>query len=86
MKYHSLFVIFEKVAKFEIVVCCKLFQIWNSNVIKDTYMGKHLFLSAEDCTRKIESVGLVGRGRDGDKAKAGKLVVEITQSRNMALI
>ena len=24
MKYHSLFVIFEKAAKFEIVVCCKL--------------------------------------------------------------
>ena len=24
MKYHALFVIFEKVAKFEIVVCCKL--------------------------------------------------------------
>ena len=23
MKYHALFVIFEKVAKFEIVVCCK---------------------------------------------------------------
>ena len=25
MKYHALFVIFEKGAKFEIVVCCKLF-------------------------------------------------------------
>ena len=24
MKYHALFVIFEKAAKFEIVVCCKL--------------------------------------------------------------
>ena len=24
MKYHSLFVIFEKAAKFEIVVCCNL--------------------------------------------------------------
>ena len=24
MKYHTLFVIFEKAAKFEIVVCCKL--------------------------------------------------------------
>ena len=24
MKYHALFVIFEKLAKFEIVVCCKL--------------------------------------------------------------
>ena len=25
MKYHALFVIFEKAAKFEIVVCCKLY-------------------------------------------------------------
>ena len=24
MKYHALFVIFEKAAKFEIIVCCKL--------------------------------------------------------------
>ena len=24
MKYHALFVIFEKAAKFEIVVCCKI--------------------------------------------------------------
>ena len=24
MKYHALFVIFEKAAKFEIVICCKL--------------------------------------------------------------
>ena len=24
MKYHTSFVIFEKIAKFEIVVCCKL--------------------------------------------------------------
>ena len=26
MKYHTLFVIFEKAAKFEIVVCCKLWM------------------------------------------------------------
>ena len=25
MKYHALFVIFDKAAKFEIVVCCKLY-------------------------------------------------------------
>ena len=55
-------------------------------MIKDTYMGKHLFLSADECTRKIETVNLVGRGRDGDKQKPGSLMVEITQSRNMALI
>ena len=27
MKYHALFVIFEKAAKFEIVVCCKLLVV-----------------------------------------------------------
>ena len=28
MKYHALFVIFEKAAKFEIVSCCKVAFLW----------------------------------------------------------
>ena len=27
MKYHALFIIFEKAAKFEMVVCCKLYVV-----------------------------------------------------------
>lgn len=60
-------------------------QIWNSNVIKDSYMGKHIFMSADECNRRVESVSLVGRGKDTVQ-KPGKLVVEITQSRNMMFI
>ena len=62
-----------------------LFQIWNSNVIKDSYMGKHIFMSADECNRRVESVSLVGRGKDTVQ-KPGKLIVEITQSRNMMFI
>lgn len=60
-------------------------QIWNSNVIKDSYMGKHIFLSADEFTRRVESVSLVGRGKDTAQ-KPGKVIVEITQSKNMMLI
>ncbi|WAR27546.1 CAN5-like protein [Mya arenaria] len=61
-------------------------QIWNSNIIKDTYMGKHLFISADECTRSIQTVGLVGRGRQGDQVRSGKLIVEITQSKTLSAI
>ena len=33
MKYHALFVIFEKAAKYEIVVCCKLYVALYSPVL-----------------------------------------------------
>lgn len=62
------------------------FQIWNNNILRDSYMGKHLFISADECTRQVQSVGLVGRGREGDQAKAGKLTVEITQTKTLTSI
>jgi len=49
-------------------------------------MGKHLFISGDECMRQVQSVGLVGRGREGDQAKAGKVTVEITQSKTMTTI
>lgn len=61
-------------------------QIWNHNIIKDSYLGKHLFLASDECTRKVESVGLVGRGKQGDQARSGKLIVEITQTQNFTMI
>ncbi|XP_045199572.2 calpain-5-like [Mercenaria mercenaria] len=61
-------------------------QIWNSNILKDTYMGKHLFISADECTRSIQSVGLVGRGKQGDQIRSGKLIVEITQTKTLDAI
>ena len=48
-------------------------------------MGKHIFMSGDECTRRVESVSLVGRGKDTVQ-KPGKVLVEITQSKNMMLI
>ena len=40
MKYHVLFVIFEKAAKFEIVVCCKLYIVGGALWVKTFKMLK----------------------------------------------
>ena len=37
MKYHALFVIFEKAAKFEIAICCKLYVTIYGLMIKQQY-------------------------------------------------
>lgn len=49
-------------------------------------MGKHLFLSSDECTRQVQKVGLVGRGKQGDQVRSGQLVVEITQTQNLTAI
>jgi hypothetical protein len=49
-------------------------------------MGKHVFMSTEDMKDKILSVDLVGRGKQGDQQRPGKLTVMITQSRNFQAI
>ncbi|KAL4219876.1 Calpain-5 [Mactra antiquata] len=61
-------------------------QIWNNNILKDSYMGKHLFISADECTRQVQKVGLVGRGKQGDQVRSGQLVVEITQTKTLTAI
>ncbi|CAC5360721.1 CAPN5 [Mytilus coruscus] len=61
-------------------------QIWNHNILKDTYMGKHVFMSTDDMKDSIVSVDLVGRGKQGDQQRPGKLTVMITQSRNFSAI
>ena len=37
MKYHALFVIFEKAEKFEIIVCCKLYMALYGLIIISTH-------------------------------------------------
>lgn len=61
-------------------------QIWNKNIIKDQYMGKHVFTSTDECRDKISTVGLVQRGRQGDKAANGQLYVQITQTKNVTAV
>ncbi|GAB1600396.1 calpain-5-like [Argonauta hians] len=53
-------------------------QIWNNNMLKDEYMGKHVFNTYEECERTIKEVELFGRGKEGNVQRPGKLVVEIT--------
>lgn len=61
-------------------------QIWNHNILKDTYMGKHIFMGTEDLRDSIQTVDLKGRGKQGDQQRPGKLIVMITQSRNFNAI
>lgn len=60
-------------------------QIWNSNVIRDSYLGKHVFTSTADFMDNIQTVELVGRGKNGEK-KPGKLYIKVTQSRNLLAV
>lgn len=60
-------------------------QIWNSNVIRDSYLGKHVFTSTADFIDNIQTVELVGRGKNGEK-KPGKLYIKVTQSRNLLAV
>ncbi|KAL3848425.1 hypothetical protein ACJMK2_019283 [Sinanodonta woodiana] len=58
-------------------------QIWNNNVLRDKYMGKHLFISSDDCVNSIQQVDLVGRGKEGNQQRSGKLTVQMTQTKNL---
>ena len=60
-------------------------QIWNHNVIRDQYLGKHVFMNSNECKDTVESVDLVGRGKNNEKLP-GKLYVQITQSRTLTSI
>ena len=46
MKYHALFVIFEKAEKFEIVVCCKLYVALYGLTIIPSYHRHEKYLKS----------------------------------------
>lgn len=60
-----------------------LFQIWNNNVLRDQFMGKHVFLSADDMQAQVLEVDLFGRKSESTVQKPGKLYLLITQSRQL---
>lgn len=60
-------------------------QIWNSNPIKDDFMGKHIFQATEDQVDKTYEVALLAR-KSGDGNKPGKLYVQITTSRDLMFL
>ncbi|XP_035828504.1 calpain-5 [Aplysia californica] len=61
-------------------------QIWNSNVLRDDYMGKHVFIATDECKGKAVEVGLVGRKNESNTNKPGQLVVVITQTRDLTSV
>ncbi|PVD18725.1 hypothetical protein C0Q70_21276 [Pomacea canaliculata] len=58
-------------------------QIWNNNVLRDQFMGKHVFLSADDMQAQVLEVDLFGRKSESTVQKPGKLYLLITQSRQL---
>ncbi|XP_029633100.1 calpain-5-like [Octopus sinensis] len=61
-------------------------QIWNNNLLKDEYMGKHVFTTIDECDRTIKEVELFGRGKEGDIQRPGKLLIEITNKTDFMAI
>ncbi|XP_071086234.1 calpain-5-like [Haliotis cracherodii] len=61
-------------------------QIWNNNLLRDEYMGKHVFMSADECSHATQEVGLIGRKKEQGAARPGKVRVEITQSKTLTSI
>ncbi|XP_064615134.1 LOW QUALITY PROTEIN: calpain-5-like [Liolophura sinensis] len=61
-------------------------QVWNHNIIKDEYMGKHVLMGSDECSAKMVEVDLFGRKNESNVKKPGKLILEITSSRNLTLL
>ncbi|KAJ8310510.1 hypothetical protein KUTeg_012375 [Tegillarca granosa] len=61
-------------------------QIWNSNVLRDQYMGKHVFMSTDEMRDSMKAVDLYGRKGESNQVRPGKLYIQITQSRNLTSI
>ncbi|KAK6194889.1 hypothetical protein SNE40_000425 [Patella caerulea] len=61
-------------------------QIWNANLLRDSYMGKHIFLSTDELNGQQQEVDLVGRKKESNQTRPGKLIVQITQSRTLTAV
>ena len=57
-----------------------VFQIWDSTVGFDQFMGQYLLDAYEDCERKVMEFTLVGRKNEKAVVKPGKLLIEVTTS------
>ena len=58
-------------------------QVWNSNVIRDEFMGEHVIRSAKDIEGQSWQCRLYGRGKESSVLQEGSLVVQIVQSHNL---
>ena len=58
-------------------------QVWNYNLIKDSYMGKALFPCPVTNDRKVYTADLQGRWREKGMAKPGKVTIEATSVNDL---
>ena len=58
-------------------------QVWNYNLIKDSYMGKALFPCPVTNDKKVYTADLQGRWREKGMAKPGKVTIEATSVNDL---
>ncbi|GFN79965.1 calpain-5 [Plakobranchus ocellatus] len=58
-------------------------QIWNNNILRDEFMGRHLLESSNECKMQALEVGLMGRKAENNTVKPGKVTIIVTQSRQL---
>ena len=82
-----------EIASFDTVTCNShisypiCFQIWNNNTLRDSFMGRCEFASSADMTKKVIDLDLFGRKKDErTKKRAGKVFIEISQTRSLTSI
>lgn len=62
-------------------------EVWNKNVVKDTFMGQAVLLAQSTSGQPEQmSPGLKGRGRDSGEPKPGTLSIVVTSTEDMRLL
>ena len=59
-------------------------QVYNSNTVKDDFMGQHELAATDECSEKVFELDLFNK-KKGEKRERmpGKLYVQVTTSRKM---
>lgn len=62
-------------------------EVWNNNVLRDQFMGQHVYMATDDIHNQTLQVPLYGRGKDeATVQRPGQLFLIITQSRQLMSI
>ena len=61
-------------------------QIWNSNVIKDEFMGQVQITATSQESNKMYEIDLKDRKSKKDERRPGKLWIQVSSSPNLASI
>ncbi|XP_064639206.1 calpain-5-like isoform X2 [Lineus longissimus] len=57
--------------------------IWNKNPVMDEFMGRQIFTSVEDKEGVVQEVSLMGKNKDKNPVKPGRLFVEISTKTDL---